>query len=85
MQAAITRRYFAPGHYSVTVNKAGFKSSTSQGLVPDVDQVLRVNVTLSPGTVAETITVNGQQIALDTDSATVYCVCLRRPDHGYAS
>ena len=66
-----TATLLPPGHYSVTVNKAGFKSSTSQGLVLDVDQVLRVNVTLSPGTVAETITVNGQQIALDTDSATV--------------
>ena len=66
-----TATLLPPGHYSVTVNKPGFKSSTSQGLVLDVDQVLRVNVTLSPGAVTESVTVAAQQLALDTDSPTV--------------
>ena len=66
-----TATLLPPGHYSVTVNKPGFKSSTSQGLVLEVDQVLRVNVTLSPGAVTESITVAAEQLALNTDSATV--------------
>lgn len=66
-----TATLLPPGHYSVTVNKPGFKSSTSAGLVLEVDQVLRVNVTLSPGSVTESITVNAQPLALNTDSATV--------------
>ncbi len=69
--ATIRRRFFPPGHYSVTVSKQGFKGSTSEGLVLDVDQVLRVNATLSPGAVTENVTVTAQQLALDTDSSTV--------------
>jgi hypothetical protein len=66
-----TTTLLPPGHYSVTVNKQGFKATTSEGLVLDVDQVLRVNVTLSPGAVTESVTVSAEQLALDTDSPSV--------------
>jgi hypothetical protein len=66
-----TETLLNPGHYSVTVKSPGFKASISQGLVLDVEQVLRVNVTLSPGAATESVTVNAEQVALDTDSATV--------------
>ena len=66
-----TETLLNPGNYSVTVSQKGFKSSASQGLVLDVEQVLRVNATLSAGATTETVTINAEQIALDTDSATV--------------
>lgn len=66
-----TATLLPPGHYSVVVGKSGFKSTTSQGLVLDVDQVLRVDVSLSPGTVTENVTVSAQQLAIDTDSPSV--------------
>jgi len=66
-----TATLLPPGHYSVTVSRPGFKTSTSQGLVLDLEQVLRVNVTLSPGAVTESVTVSAEQLALDTDSSTV--------------
>jgi hypothetical protein len=66
-----TATLLPPAHYSVAANKIGFKSSTSNGLVLDVDQVLRVNITLSPGAVTESVTVNAEQLAVDTDSPSV--------------
>jgi hypothetical protein len=66
-----TATLLPPGHYTVTVNKRGFKGSTAQGLTLQIDQILRVNATLSPGSVTESVTVNAEHLALDTDSPTV--------------
>lgn len=58
-----------PGKYRVTVESKGFQKSVVSQVSLTVDQKLRVDVLLRPGAVTETLEVDAQAIALDTDSA----------------
>ncbi len=58
-----------PGSYSVTAEIQGFQKSVITGLTLTVDQSLRVNITLKPGAVTTTLSVTGQAVSLDTDTA----------------
>ena len=60
-----------PGHYQVEVTEKGFKSEKTSGIVLAVDQTIRVETSLTVGTATESIAVNAQAVALDTDSAAV--------------
>ena len=60
-----------PGSYTVRVEAPGFQTSLASGLTLTVDQKIRVNLTLKPGAVTETVQVSTQGIALDTDSTAV--------------
>ena len=60
-----------PGHYEVDVVGNGFKSEKRTGIVLDVDQTVRVETTLTVGSMTESITVNASALTLDTDSAAV--------------
>jgi Carboxypeptidase regulatory-like domain len=60
-----------PGSYSVTAQIQGFQKSVTTGLTLTVDQNLRVNVTLKPGEVTQTVSVAGQAVTLDTDTAAM--------------
>jgi Carboxypeptidase regulatory-like domain len=65
--------YFVPGllsgSYSVTVEAKGFEKYVARGIVLTVNQRNRVDVSLKPGAVSETVDVTAQAVALDTDSA----------------
>jgi hypothetical protein len=65
--------YFAPslnpGQYKVTVQFQGFQKSVTNTITLTVDQKLRVDVSLKPGAVSETMEVTAQAVTLDTDSA----------------
>ena len=63
--------FLKPGLYQVTVESAGFAASTFDNIRLAVDQRIRIDAELRPGTVAETIDVTGTALALDTDSASV--------------
>ena len=67
-------QYAAPllpvGHYSVTVEIAGFKRVTHSGLVLNVSDKLAVNFTLEVGAVSETVSVEANALQVDTQSAT---------------
>jgi len=68
--------YSAPslpvGAYRVTVEAAGFKKAEVKGITLQVDQRARVNVTLTTGEVAETITVVGEGLGqLESESSSV--------------
>jgi len=67
-------QYAAPllpvGHYSVTVEIAGFKRVTHSGLVLNVSDKLAVNLTLEVGAVSETVSVEANALQVDTQSAT---------------
>src|SRR5882762_1866337 len=67
-------QYAAPllpvGHYSVTVEIAGFKRVTHSGLVLNVSDKLAVNFTLEVGAVSETVSVEANALEVDTQSAT---------------
>ena len=60
-----------PGRYQVTVTASGFKSETQSGIVLNVDQTVRSEVSLAVGSQSESVTVNAAALALDTDTAGV--------------
>jgi hypothetical protein len=59
----------APGHYSVTVEMAGFKKEVRKGVEVVVDMTSRVNLQLQPGNVTESIEVAASAPLLQTDRA----------------
>ncbi|HEX7956857.1 MAG TPA: TonB-dependent receptor, partial [Pyrinomonadaceae bacterium] len=61
-----------PGNYTLTVEKAGFKKTTFENLVVRAEQVQGVDVVLTAGEVAETVTVTDTQTpALETENANI--------------
>lgn len=60
--------YSAPelqiGNYSVTVTKSGFKSGVVTGVKVEVSSESRVDVTLQPGDLAQTVEVKGEELPL---------------------
>ncbi len=59
------------GHYSIFVTANGFKSFTQSNVLVPVAQDIRVDVKLELGQVAQTVTVNGNAINVDTSTATL--------------
>ena len=69
-------RYLAPaipvGRYDLNVEAAGFKKAEIRGVSLQVDQRARVDLTLQPGDVVETVTVVGESLGqLETETASV--------------
>jgi hypothetical protein len=61
-----------PGNYTLTVEKAGFKKTTFEKLVVNAEQVQGLDVVLTAGEVAETVTVTDTQTpALETENANI--------------
>ncbi len=58
-----------PGAYKVTVEAQGFQRAVTQQFQLTVNQKVRVDVAMKPGTVNETLEVTAQSVALDTDTA----------------
>ena len=60
-----------PGSYDLSVVKAGFGTFVSKGITVTIDQVARVDATLHPGQITQTVEVTGQTPVLQTDSSQV--------------
>jgi hypothetical protein len=60
-----------PGAYSVKVNMTGFKSEVRSNVELQVAQVARLDFSLQPGEVTETVEVQGQAATLDTENSTI--------------
>jgi Carboxypeptidase regulatory-like domain/TonB dependent receptor len=60
-----------PGTYTVSAEAAGFQKSVTTSFVLAVDQKVRIDLALKPGTVSETLEVTAQAVELDTDSASL--------------
>lgn len=58
-----------PGVYKVTVEKQGFRTVVRHDVSLEVSTTARVDLTLQPGAVSETVTVEGTLPALQTDNA----------------
>src|ERR1700740_1390969 len=62
----------APGLYTISVEKGGFKKESLESVNIIGDQVTSVNVTLQLGQVAESVTVNADELpAIDTESGQI--------------
>src|ERR1700722_8315577 len=60
------------GHYSLAVEAAGFERWSATDVTLEVRQELRVDATLSVGTVQQSVQVTGDSVsAIETDSPTI--------------
>ena len=66
-----TLPYLPPGVYRVTVQSQGFQKSVVDKIELAVAQQSRVDVSLKPGQVSETVEVLSSAVSLDTDTAEV--------------
>ena len=57
-----------PGPYRVTIEASGFQKSVVSQITLTVNQKMRVDGNLKPGQVTETLSVQAQAVALDTDT-----------------
>jgi hypothetical protein len=60
-----------PGTYSVKVEKPGFKSDETKNVQLSVQQVVRLDFTLTVGQVSESISVEANAVQLEAENATV--------------
>src|SRR3982751_316947 len=63
--------YLNPGGYRIAIEAQGFKKFTQENVTLDVSTVARVDTTLTPGSINETVEVTAAPPALQTDSAEV--------------
>jgi len=63
--------FLPPGTYRVTVESSGFQKAVTDSVTLVVGQQARVNVTMKPGQISETVEVQASSVALDTDTAAV--------------
>ncbi len=60
-----------PGIYQVQAEARGFKIAQALGVIIEVGETARQNLTLQPGAVATTVRVSASAVSLDTDDSTV--------------
>lgn len=60
-----------PGTYTVSATGNGFQTSITKSFVLAVDQKVRIDMSLQPGAVTETVQLTAQAVQLDTDSAAL--------------
>lgn len=60
-----------PGTYAVSVQAAGFRTAKVESVVVQVSREARVNMSLQPGSAAETVEVTTEQALVDTDDSTL--------------
>lgn len=61
--------FLAPGTYSVAIEKTGFKKQVRSGIIVQVDQKARIDVSLEVGQVSETVNVTEAAPLVKSDSA----------------
>ena len=61
----------ALGRYNVTVTAAGFATSTDTGVLITINSTTPLNVTLKPGSVTETLTVDASAPTIESESSEI--------------
>ena len=70
-QGNYTFEFVRVGVYSITVEQSGFQKVTKTGIIVDIDQTVRTDVTLPVGAVTQAVTVEAIVAAIKTDDASV--------------
>ena len=70
-QGNYTAPSLLPGAYSVGVEAQGFKKFTREGLVLQVSQVARVDITLEVGSITEQVTVTADAPLLEASTSSI--------------
>lgn len=60
-----------PGTYTVRAEAKGFRTTEHSGVLVEVGQTLRVDLTVQPGEQTQTVTVTGEIPAIDTTDSTL--------------
>ena len=60
-----------PGTYTVSAESTGFQKSVTNTFVLAVDQRVRIDLSMKPGAVSETVAVTAQGVELDTENASL--------------
>lgn len=61
----------APGFYTVTAEKEGFKKQTVENVKVDAEAVSGIDIALEAGVISEVVTVQADNAVLETEDATV--------------
>jgi hypothetical protein len=77
-QGDYTVPYLLPGRYKVSVHASAFASQEVMNIILNVARVVRRDVSLSPGTRSESVTVSASTLSLDTDTAEIGAVITGR-------
>lgn len=67
-----------PGRYTVEIRAPGFYTVTHRGIRLSVGQAARLDVTLQPGALEQSVTVSAEAALLKTDSATISTIVNRQ-------
>ena len=60
-----------PGSYSVTISKTGFRTATAKGISVSVSSPARADISLTPGQVQESVTVQADVPLIETTRNTM--------------
>jgi Carboxypeptidase regulatory-like domain len=60
-----------PGTYTIRAEAKGFRVTEHSGVLVEVGQTIRVDLTLQPGEQTQTVTVTGELPSIDTTDATL--------------
>lgn len=61
----------AIGRYDVTVSAAGFSTSTEKGVLVTINSTTPLRITLKPGAVSETVTVDASAPAIESETSDI--------------
>lgn len=64
-------RYLTPGEYTVSIQAAGFKTERRTGIVLQISQLARIDISLQIGQVQETVEVTATSPILQTENAVI--------------
>src|SRR5580698_10427925 len=70
-QGYYTIEFVRVGVYSVAVEQSGFQKVTKTGIIVDINQTVRTDITLPVGAVTQSVTVEATVTAIKTDDAAV--------------
>lgn len=64
-------QFVVPGNYALTTKATGFKTSVREGVQLSISDTVRVDISLALGAASDTVSVNAEVTAVQTDSSSL--------------